>query len=414
MRQTIQESPALCLEKTSFQWSKCHHSLGYSVGLRTFPRKLRLWPRQASDKDKARKKAPGFTWIYLDIGAKDGLLELDTTEAPPDITAIYPDKRDLIISPVKWTNVPARLLLQDKAYYEKARQNDTEGVTVKPTDFEAIEKENEKIRSEILCRNGHTTLWDWVSSRLNNARIRMEQRYRPGEPDEPLPVKTPRPTRPKWTTKRTLDMYQEPPPDNQLRPAKKPRNKPTKWTPLQKEQFESSINASMEAQLGAQELMTRAVTAAHTAGTNTEPPQPGETTGTQPPHPNTTWQRWEQLVRTLNIKSGTRAVTRLWSLRQAKTMQPLTTDQTEDLKEAEYTIARARDQLNRTQQRLQTDARLRAMPDRATQNMEWDEDRRLIYRKARQAKPRLHPDPQETNTHYTDLFRARLNTPADA
>eukprot|EP00808_Paulinella_micropora_P018928 g66620.t1 len=217
----------------------------------------------------------------------------------------------------------------------------------------------------------------------------MEQRYRPGEPDEPLPMKTPRPTQPKWRTKRTLDMLQEPPPDNQPRPSKTPRNKPTKWT-LQKEQFESSINASIEAQLGPQEQMTRAVTAAHPAGTNMETPQPGETsstpqitvppvrqnrqhrpvkhtatrlvyqqtltevltflrTWTQPPHPNTTWKRWEQL---------------------AETMQPLTTDQTEDLKEAEYTIARARDQLNRAQQRLQTDARLRAMPDRTTQNME--------------------------------------------
>eukprot|EP00808_Paulinella_micropora_P005409 g24919.t1 len=107
----------------------------------------------------------------------------------------------------------------------------------------------------------------------------------------------------------------------------------------------------------------------------------------------------------LHRDSGTKnnQVTRLWSLRQAETMQPLTTDQTEDLKETENTIARARDQLNWTQQRLQTDARLRAMPDRTTQNMEWDEDRRLMYHKARQAKPRLHPDPQETNTHYRSL-----------
>eukprot|EP00808_Paulinella_micropora_P000925 g76862.t1 len=92
-------------------------------------------------------------------------------------------------------------------------------------------------------------------------------------------------------------------------------------------------------------------------------------------------------------------------------MQPLSTHQIEDLKEAENTIATARDQLNRTQQRLQIDARLRTMPDRHTQNMEWDEDRCLTYRKARQAKPRLHPSPQDTTAHYAELFRARLTTP---
>eukprot|EP00808_Paulinella_micropora_P008129 g21229.t1 len=136
--------------------------------------------------------------------------------------------------------------------------------------------------------------------------------------------------------------------------------------------------------------------------------------GTNPPNLEKTWRRWEQLARTLDIRSGTGEVARLWSLRQAETMQTLTPNQVEDLKEAENTIVRARDQLNRTQKRLQTDARLRAMPDRITQNKEWDEDRCLMYRKARQAKPRLHPSLQDTTTHYAELFRARINTPGEA
>eukprot|EP00808_Paulinella_micropora_P028654 g5574.t1 len=389
------------------------------------------------------------------IGAQDGVLELEATDAPEAITDIHPNKQDLIISPVKWAEVVARLLQMDKTYFNATRQPTSDSMTPTPVDYDAIEKENSKIRSGILCRHGLTNLGDWISGRLNNARMRLEQQYRPGDPDESIPTKTSRPTRPNWRTKRTLDMLQEPRQDNHPERLNEPRDKPSKWTPLQREKFETSVQANIATQQGPQALMTRAVAAARAAASDTHPPQQGDQTsplqptttppqrdqrrrptqipatrlvfqqtlteihgfltkGDLPPNPILTWKRWEQLARTLDIQSGTRAIMRLWSHREKEIIQPLTREQEEDLKEATNTIALARDQLNRTHQRSQMDARLRAMPDHSTQNAEWDTDRCLLYRKARQAKPRLHPSHQDTTAHYAELFRARLHTPREA
>eukprot|EP00808_Paulinella_micropora_P000926 g76863.t1 len=214
---------------------------------------------------------------WYTLKRQDGLLELDTTEAPPEITAIHPDKRDLIVSPVKWADAAARLLLMDQNYYKKACQSSTEEDNPKPIDFEAIERENKKIRSCILCRSGRIALKEWICCRLNNARVRMEQRYRPGEPDEHIPTNILRPTRPKWRTKRTLDMLRESQTDNHPKPVKEPRIKPTKWTPLQREQFESSIKDSIAAQQCPQAMIVQAIAATRAATTDTHPPIGGGT-----------------------------------------------------------------------------------------------------------------------------------------
>eukprot|EP00808_Paulinella_micropora_P006985 g38293.t1 len=365
-------------------------------------------------------------------GARDGLLELETRPAPPEITALYPDKRDLIVSPVKWEAVAARMLLLDQTYYKRMREDTADGTAPKPIDFDEIERANKKIRSGILCRSSQTTLDTWLTQRLSSARTKMDQQYRPGEQDESLPAQTTRPTRPQWRTKRRLTMPQILREEERPPSIKRVRDKPMKWTPLQKLMFENSVQASIDDQQGPAELMVNAVAAARMMSTEESAPHPEEklpnpqpidqppleivntAPGTLTPNPNLTWRRWEQMTRTLGIKSGTRVVAEIWALRLAQPRRTLNLPQMDCLKEAEATIALARDHLNRTHKRLQTDNKLRAMPDQLTLNKEWDEDRCLTYRKAQQAKPRRYPTPQATTAHYTELFQARLTTAVEA